>query len=507
MVENFSLGAQNVFVLVNFSILTLGVVLGIIFGLLPGISGVNGVALLIPFTFTLDPIAGVLLLTGVYCGSTYGGSITSILFNTPGDPQNAPTCFDGYPMAKRGEAGRALGLAITSSGLGGIFGTVVLITVSPLLAKVALKFSPAEFFALALFGLSVISSMDAKSVRKGMLSGLFGLLLATVGIDAISGTERFTFGSKLLISGFSFIPITVGVFALGEIFDLAHTQQEFARVDRKISADLPKLREILALKWTLVRGMTLGTLIGILPGVGATTAAFMGYAAEVRFSRHPERLGTGVPEGIAAPESANNAAVGASYVPLLTMGIPGSATTAILIGGLLVHGIVPGPLLFVQQKPFVFSIFVGMFMANLLMIIGGILAVRLFVKVLNIPYAFQAAFVIVLCTIGAFAVRNDIADVWIMLIFGVIGFLMKRYDFPLAPLILGVVLGPIAEFSLRRAMLMLDYNIWALFTRPVSGTLIILSILSLLSPGIRWLIALTRKKAKASVAKSENSTP
>jgi putative tricarboxylic transport membrane protein len=499
MIGDVLLGLQNVLLPANAFMMVLGVILGILFGLLPGISGVNGVALLIPFTFTLDPIAGILLLTGVYCGSTYGGSITSILFNTPGDPQNAPTCFDGYPMAKRGEAGRALGLAITSSGLGGIFGTIVLMTVSPILARFALDFSPAEFFALAIFGLSIISGLDSKAPRKGILSGLFGLFLGTVGIDSITGVHRFTFGTQSLVAGVSFITVTVGVFALGEIFSLAHRKEEVSTVDRKVTAELPRLREIVGLRWTLLRSMVLGTFIGVLPGVGATTAAFLGYASEAKFSKKRDQFGSGVPEGIAAPESANNAAVGGSYVPMLTMGIPGSATTAILIGGLIVHGIVPGPLLFIQQKPLVYSVFVGMFLSNIVMIAAGILAIRLFVRVLNVPYPFQAAVVIVLCTIGAFANRNDIADIWIMMGFGILGFFMNRYGFPLAPLVLGVVLGPIAEASLRRAMLMMDQDFWGLFARPISGALLVLSILSLLAPFVKY-VAPGMRIRKASVS-------
>ncbi|MFV0245466.1 MAG: tripartite tricarboxylate transporter permease [Qingshengfaniella sp.] len=483
MIEAFSL-AINYMVShpISFVFLIFSVVWGIAFGSVPGLTGIVGVALLIPFTFVFDPIEGLLLLSGVYVGSTFGGSISAILFNTPGSPEAACTALEGYPMAKRGEAGKALGLALASSAIGGIFGTIVLALMAPALARVALSFGPAEYFALAVLGITAIASIGSKSTTKGLLAGLMGLILATVGLDPISGTTRFTFGNTMLLTGISFVPAIIGIFALAEVLQrFSEPFREGHGVDgkEKVSTQLPTLREYLQLKFTLLRSSIIGTIVGALPGVGATTASFISYSEAVRWSDKSKKFGTGVPEGLAAPESANNAAVGGSMIPLLALGIPGSATTAVMLGGLTIHGIVPGPLMMVQNKELVYSVFIGMLLANILMLVFGLRAARLFAKVLDMPYALVGPAIVVMCMTGVYALNNNAADIAVMLAFGAFGFALRELGYPIAPLIIGLVLGPVAEESLRQGLLIVDYDFWAMVSRPIAGTILTFSLLSL----------------------------
>ncbi len=464
---------------ITFLLIVFGMIWGIVFGCVPGLSGVVGVALLVPFTFAFGPTEGLLLLGSVYVGATFGGSISAILFNTPGSPEAACTSLDGYPMAKRGEAGKALGIALSASAIGGLFGTVVLMLMAPPLAEIALSFGPSEYFALAVLGITAIAAIGSKSILKALMAGMIGLLIATVGMDPLTSAGRFTFGSDMLLSGISFIPVIIGMFALTEVLTRFSESVSDGQKISNVSTKLPSIREMLEMKGTLLRSSVLGTAIGILPGVGATTAAFMSYSEAVRWSKDPSKFGKGAPEGIAAPEAANNGAVGGSMVPLLALGIPGSATTAVMIGGLSIHGIVPGPMLMVQNKELVFSLFIGMLISNLLMIFFGLKASRYFAKVLDAPYALIGPSIIVLCMAGIYALRSNIMDIVVMMAFGAIGLLMRKLDYPIAPLIIGLVLGPIAEVSLRRAMLLNDFDIVSIFTRPIAGTLLFLSLLSL----------------------------
>ena len=464
----------------TFALIVFGVLWGIAFGSVPGLTGIVGVALLIPFTFVFDATEGLLLLGGVYVGSTFGGSIAAILFNTPGSPEAACTALDGHPMAKRGEAGRALGLALASSAIGGIIGTLALMLLAPPLAQMALSFGPAEYFALALLGISAIASIGSSSFLKGMLAGLIGLGIATIGIDPLTGYGRFTFGSSALLTGVSFVPAIIGIFALAEVLQRFSEPKGQGRVISVVSTRLPSVAEILGLKGTLARSSVIGTAIGALPGVGATTASFIGYSEAVRWSRNPEQFGRGAPEGIAAPEAANNSAVGGSMIPLLALGIPGSATTAVMLGGLTIHGIIPGPMLMAQNKELVFSVFIGMMISNILMLLFGIRAARYFAKVLLLPYALVGPAIVVLCMTGVYALNNNLADIGVMLAFGAFGFLLRKLNYPVAPLIIGLVLGPVAEVSLRQGLMLTDFDVVALVTRPIAGTLLVLSGASLL---------------------------
>jgi len=465
----------------NWLLLLLGVIWGILFGCVPGLTGIVGVALLIPFTFTLDPIEGLVMLGAVYCGSTFGGSISAILFNTPGAPEAACTTLDGYPMARQGQPGKAIGYALGASAFGGLFGTIVLILMAPPLAEVALDFGPAAYFALAVLGITAIASIGTKSVFKSLLSGMLGLGLATVGMDPLTSTARFNFGSSMLLTGISFIPAIIGLFALAEVLKRSGETRKGQVLDTggKMHTELPTLKEIWSLKIALLRSAIIGTIIGVLPGVGATTASFIGYSEAVRWSKHPERFGTGVPEGIVSPEAANNGAVGGSMVPLLSLGIPGSATTAVMIGGLTIHGIIPGPMLMVQNQDLVYSIFIGMLVANVLMIFFGIKIASHFAKVLKVPYVLVGPCIIVLCMTGVFALRNNMMDLVVMLALGAFGYMLQVLDYPIAPLIIGLVLGPVAEISLRRAMILTNFDFIAVITEPIAGVMLLISAFSL----------------------------
>jgi putative tricarboxylic transport membrane protein len=465
---------------ITFLLIALSVVWGIAFGAVPGLTGIVGVALLIPFTFVFDPTEGLLLLAGVYVGSTFGGSISAILFNTPGSPEAACTALDGYPMAKRGEAGKALGIALASSAIGGIFGTLVLMLLAPPMAKLALQFGPAEYFALAVLGITAIASIGSGSILKGLVAGLLGLAVATVGLDPITGMPRYTFGSSELLTGISFVPAIIGIFALAEVLQRVSEGERSTDAITDVSTKLPSLAEFMATRITLLRSSALGSFIGALPGVGATTAAFISYSEAVRWSKHPERFGTGVAEGIAAPEAANNAAVGGSMIPLLALGIPGSATTAVMLGGLTIHGIVPGPLLMQQNAILVFSVFIGMMLANILMLVIGIRAARYFALILRAPYALVGPGIVVMCMTGVYAINSNVGDIAIMLAFGIVGFGLRRLGYPIACFIIGLVLGPIAEVSLRQGLILSDRDYVEILTRPIAGTLLMLSALSLL---------------------------
>ena len=479
----------------------LGVMLGTVLGAIPGLNSTMGTALLIPFTFAMSTENGLALLAAVYCGGTFGGSISAILFNVPGAPEAAATGFDGYPMAQKGMAGEALGYAIMSSVIGGLFSVLVMNLVSPQLAKVGLTFSQPEYFALAVAALTLIASLGGAQMARAFIAGLIGLLLATIGIDELTADERFTFGTKALMGGINFIPAIIGAFAIGEILAKAEEGKGLSgeHLNIKVSTKLPKVKELLRLKWTIVRSAVIGTAIGILPGVGATTAAFIGYSEAVRWSRHPEKFGTGVPEGISGPETANNAATGGAMVPLLTLGIPGSATTAVIIGGFLVHGLQPGPMLFLNQPKLMYVIFIAMYIANIIMLVAGLLVAKLFANFRKVRYSILGPVVFVFAAIGSFGIRNDVADIWIMFACGLIGYFFKKFKYPIAPLIIGLVLGPLTEVSLRKGLFMTDYALGPFLLRPIAGTILFIAVASVL-----WnLYSVFIKKGKASMEDAE----
>ena len=484
---------SNLFTLQNLLILNLGLATGIIIGSLPGLTATMGVALLLPLTFGLGSVPGMLLLLGVYCGGIYGGSITGILIKTPGTPSAAATVLDGYPMAEKGEASRALDMALIASVIGGLFSAFVLMFIAPIIAQFALKFGPIEYFAIAVFGLTIISGISGDSVIKGLIMGLLGLLVTTIGLDPVGGIDRFTFDIIQLASGINIIPAMIGLFAIAEIIRKAKTVN--MPVDEAIKFQKKKLpfKEVLLYWKTLLRSSMIGTFIGAIPGTGSAIASFISYNEAKRNSKDPASFGKGNIEGIAASECANNAVTGAALIPLLTLGIPGDPTTAILIGALIMQGIIAGPLLFVEERQWVYSIMIGLVLLNIFMLIQGKLFIKAFANVVKVPTKILLPILIVLCVIGSFAVHNTVFDVLLMLVFGLIGYVLLKLDFPLTPMVIAIVLGPLAENNMRRALIMSQGDFRIFFTKPISAIFLTISILVILVPMIRNILKLRDK--------------
>lgn len=461
-----------------------GTVLGVIVGALPGISGSTTTALLLPFTITMTPTAAIAFLGAIYCAANYGGSITAILVNTPGDPSASATAFDGYPMAQKGEAGRALGMSAVASTIGGIFSVFVLIVAAPLLSRVAYNFGPPEYFALAIFGLSMVAAIGGDSGIKNLISGAFGVLLATVGLDLTTGVERFTFGVYELSDGIGLVPVLIGVFAIAELLLQAAQLNVVATMLKLDAVRLPSMADFRKCAKSIILSSGLGTFIGILPALGATTAALVAYNETKRWSSHPEEFGKGAIEGVAGPEAANNAAVGGAMVPTLALGIPGSSTTAIILVGLIVQGVRPGPHLFNEQPELLYAVFASMLAANLLYLAMGLFAAKLFARISLIPNAYLWPAVFVLSVIGAYGPNQSMIDVGIMLAAGIIGFIFRRYGFSPAPLIMGLVLGTMAEETLKQSLIIFDHDWLRFFTRPIVVGLFAITAAGFLAPVI-----------------------
>ncbi len=462
-----------------------GVAVGIAFGCLPGLSVNMGLALLFPLAFSFHGLGGILMLLGIYCGAIYGGSISAILLKTPGTPASVATTLDGYPMAvEQGQPGRALGLSTMASTFGGVFSTVCLILLAPQLAKLALRFSKPEYFALAIFGLSVITSVSSKSVVKGIMGGLLGLFLATVGIDDMSGAIRFTLDTTYLLGGVSFIPVLIGVFAfaqaLGTLEDYRQggRQQHTLRIDRA----LPLWADVKRVLATLVRSSCIGTFIGCVPGTGGDIASFVSYDQAKRWSKHAANFGNGEPEGIVASEAGNNAVSGGAFIPVLTLGIPGDGATAIMMGALMVQGLQPGPLLFVEKAADVYAIFIGLLLANLLMGLLGFSLIRLFVRVVNVPVQILLPIIIMMTIVGTYSYNNSLNDVYVMLIAGVCGYFLNKLDFSMSAVIIGMILGGMAEQNFTGSLIMSDGSLSIFFTRPLCLFFLAAAMLSLFSP-------------------------
>lgn len=474
--------------------LVIGVMVGIAIGSLPGLTSTMGVALMLPLTFGLDPVTGILLLLGVYFGSVYGGSITAILINTPGTPAAAATVIDGYPLAQKGMGQKALTVSIFSAFIGGIISVLILIFVSPYLAEFALKFSAPESFALALFGLSIVSSIAGGSLVKGLFAGVLGLIIATIGLDPIGGFPRFTFGSSELSSGIDFIPIMIGLFAASEAFK--SMEDIFSGENIKLTVHKARLKwsEFKAIIGTILRSSGIGSFIGMIPGAGADIAAFVSYNEAKRFAKNKEEFGKGDLRGIAAPEAAGNSVTGGAMIPLLTLGIPGDAVTAVLLGALMVQGIQPGPMLFETNGSLVYTLFIGMLFANIIMLIFGLTAIKLFIKLLSISKSILTPIIIVLCTVGAYALNNSYFDVVVMFIAGVVGYFLKKADIPASPIILGLILGPMLESNLRRSLVMSQGDLSIFYTRPITLVLLALAFLTIFLPTVIGKIKNNKKE-------------
>lgn len=462
-----------------------GTLFGIFVGVMPGLSSVMGLSIMLPFTLTLKGSGGILMMLGLFCGAIYGGSITAILINTPGTANSAATCLDGNPMAiKKGQPGRALGLSTMASTFGGLFSAVMLLWTAPLLSKFAMKFTPPEYFAMAVFGLSIVTSVSNKNLLKGLLSAVIGLLLATIGIDSIAGTTRFTFGTIYLTGGISFIPVLIGLFAFSQ--GLITTEENFGKlvkkVTPKIKRTIPTMEDVKRVFPTMLRSSVIGTVIGAIPGTGGDIASWVSYNEAKRWSKHPEEFGNGAPEGIAAPEAANNAISGGALIPLLTIGIPGDSGTAVMLGALMMQGIIPGPLLFTEQTDKVYLIIVGLFLANICMGLLGFAGIRLFSKIVAIPDVILTPMIFIFCFVGTFAMNHNISDIFLMIIAGILGYFMLKMDFCVPPLILGLILGRTLESNLRRSLVLSDGSPVIFLQRPIAFVLLIAAFISLIYP-------------------------
>jgi len=458
-----------------------GVIGGMLFGAIPGVSMLTLAAILLPFTAHLSPEHGIMLFSVIYCTGVYGGAITAILFNIPGAPENAPTAFDGYPMTLKGQAGKAVGAAVMCSALGGTISTIIMMLATAPIADWAISaFGPPEIFALVFFGLAVAASVGAKTFWKGWLSILIGLMVSVVGLDPVGGIERYDFEMPYLLAGIHFIPTILGFFAVSEIFVQAEKKVKGSYVAPKISVDFPSLKELIEHKVAVVRSIVIGFFCGILPGIGATLAAFMGYNEAVRWSKTPEEFGKGKLEGVISSETANNAATGAAMIPLLALGLPGGALTAMMVGVFQMHDMEPGPLVFINSAELVWVVFAAMFFANISILFIGFLETKTIINLLRIPFQFLAPMILLLATVGAYAVRGLTIDVIVMFLAGVIGFFLRRSGYSVAGIVLGLILGKIGEQTFAQAMQMLHFEWSGFFDRPIALGLLVVGVVTLM---------------------------
>jgi len=475
---------KSTFSIQNILFMNIGVAVGIIFGAFPGLSGGIAIILFLPYTFYLKPMVGIAWLLGMYCGGTYGGSISAILINTPGTAASAATVKDGYALTQQGNPGKALSMALIASVIGGIFSASILIFAAPLLSKFALKFGPAEYFALALFGLSVIAGVSGKSLPKGLIMGCLGMYISMIGIDPISGVSRLTFDNFYLVGGIGLIPVLIGIFALPEIikksvFDFAKIKREKKIIINKKGDNLTFAEFKNSFK-TIIESSAIGTVIGAIPGTGAAIASFLSYGEAKRRSKNPEKYGKGSLEGIAASEAGNNGVTGATLIPLLTLGVPGDIVTAILFGAFLMYGLVPGPNLFKYNISLVHGIMLSLIVINIIMYLQGKYFVKMFASVNKIPTQIMLPILFLLCVIGVFVANNAIFDVKLILIFGVIAYFAIKIDMPISPMLLGVVLGPIAEQNFRKALILSEGNYMTFIVKPISLFFLILVVLTII---------------------------
>lgn len=458
----------------------IGVIFGMLVGVLPGLGPTAGTAILLPLTFTMTPTESIIMLSGIYYGAMYGGTITSVLINTPGETASVITCLDGYPLARKGRAGAALGVAAIGSFVGGLIALLGLLLVGPLVANQALKFGPPEFLGLILLGLSLVISLLGRSVVKGLMMALVGLLLSLVGMDMTSGAVRFTYGEYNLISGLDFIAISMGIYALTEVFTNLSIDLTVVQKIPKIEKMLPRKEEVPIVTKSILRGSFLGFFLGLIPGLGAAIPAVMSYGLEKNLSKHPEKFGTGVIEGVAGPETANNAYSGGALIPMLTLGIPTSPAMAMLMGAFIIHGIVPGPTLYSQHPEVVWPVIASMFIGNVILVIMNLPLANVWAQLSRIPNKYLFPIIILLSLLGVYSINNNLFDVKVMIIAGIIAYFVKKADFPMIPLILTLILGDRLELALAQSMTMFRGDLTQIFQRPISLVLLSLTILSLL---------------------------
>lgn len=477
VLQNLGMGFVHAMSPVTLALLLLGVIIGLLAGVLPGLTLVMGVILLLPFTYPMEATNAIIILTAVYIGGTYGGAFTSILFKIPGEPIHVPLLWDGYPMTRRGQAAKALGWTLYAALGGGLAAGILMVVVSKPFAKVALSFSTPEYFSIVFLGLTSVIVLGTKSVRQAVVSLLIGLTIATVGVDDVYGAERFTFGTSILRDGIDYLTVMVGAYAVAEV--LSRLEEGFVSPSLqqvgKIQTSFPSFKEVRGSLALFFRSVGIGSIVGAVPGAGATVASFVSYGVEKQYGKNRKEMGNGAPEGIVASQSAATASVGGALIPLLTLGIPGSGATAVILGAFLLHGIQPGPQVFATSPAMVYTIYASVFLSLFMMSLIGYLAVKPLCKVLDAPEALTSAFIMVLCFVGAFTIRNNISDVWMMVIFGLIGYCMERFNYPIAPLVLGSILGPLAERAFMTTMISYSNDWTVFFTRPISGTVMVIS--------------------------------
>lgn len=490
LVDSFTVGNVFLSLIATFS--------GIVIGAIPGLSATMAVAILIPFTYRMGTIASLAMLLGVYCGAVYGGSISAILLNIPGTPAAIMTTLDGNPMAKKGEGGKAIGVSTISSFIGGIISCVFLIICCSLLAMVAKKFSYPEYFVLAAFGICLVADSCSDSFLKGVISGFIGILLSLVGMDALTGQQRFTFGNAYLLGGLGIVPALIGLFGMSEILNQVFELGAVNKRKNKMGRVFPERSLLKRLTPTILRGSVIGTFIGALPGAGGPIAASIAYNTEKSNSDDPSKFGTGIPEGVAAPESANNAVTGGAIIPMLALSVPGDGTTAVLMSAFIIKGIELGPTIFSMHPDIVNTVYIFLILGNIFMLILGLCLARLFAKVIEIDNKILLPVILLLCMVGTFASANNTFNIFVMIFFGILGFVMQRFDFSLTPMILGLVLGKMAENNFRAALTM-SQGSYGVFFRPLSLFFIILGLVIIFYPRVKKLIVAKRAEKKGNV--------
>lgn len=477
----------------NIFLCFLGCFIGTFVGVLPGLGPAASISLLLPITFKLSSVQAIIMLGGLYYGTMYGGSTTSILINVPGEAASVVTCLDGYQMARKGRAGPALGIAAFGSFIAGTFGTIMIMVLAPPLASLALKFGPPEFVGLVFLGLTLVTYLSSGSMVKALMMAVVGLLVSYIGIDIVTGRERFTLGIATIAGGFDIVPIVMGLFGISEVLlNLERSAETRDVFQTKLKNLLPTKQDWKDSSGPITRGSILGFLLGLIPGGGGLIASFISYAVEKKVARHPETFGTGDIRGVAGPESANNAGAQGAFIPMLTMGIPCNVVIAILMGALMIHGVTPGPRLLVEHPQVFWGVVGSMYIGNAMLLLLNLPLIGMWVRLLKVPYSFLFPFIFLFCLVGAYTVGNNIQDVYIMILFGVLGYLMKKYDYEPAPLVLAFVLGPMFENAFRQSLIISGGNPMIFLSRPISAVFVLISIFFLISPLVLRLLGRQR---------------
>ena len=468
-------GFQVAFLPANVLSCFIGVVLGTLVGVLPGLGPIATMSMLLPVTLKMSPVSAVIMLAGIYYGAQYGGSITSILVNVPGEATTVVTCLDGYKMAQKGRGGPALGISAIGSFIGGTLSLVGVMFLAAPIASFALQFGPPEYFAICFLAMTVVTSLAAKSTIKGFISAMMGMLAGTVGMDLGTGIARFTFGIQTLADGIGLVPVIMGLFGVGEILLNVERLVKTEFGETKIGRIWPSVKDWIDSRWAILRGTVIGFVLGLIPGSGAIISPFVSYAVEKKLSRHPEKFGTGIIEGVAAPETANNASSQASFIPLLSLGIPSNVVTAVLLGALMIYGVEPGPLLMSNRPDMFWGVITSMYLGNIMLVILNMPLIGLWVQILKVPYRILLPLILLFCLIGVYSINGNVVEIWIMAVFGLVGYLMNKCGYEAAPFVMGLVLSPLVEDSFRQSLVLSEGSFMIFFSRPLSGIIMCIS--------------------------------